>query len=168
MAVGDIATASNWNILANNETFLLPGTLIQRTQYVPASNGAYTVAASTMTALDATNLSVVFTVPSTGNVIFRWHAVGQAVYGGAQGSLYGGIWSTTAAASVGNPKLCFSDVPGPTTGSIYINMEYACLVTGLTPGASLQWSPAAYYLNNGGTIIYGNYGPFLVEVFASS
>lgn len=161
VAVGDIATAANWNILANNETFLLPGTTLVTQKYAPASRSLYTVNTSALTALDATNATIAFTVPATGNVdiCVTCFAYVQGIVGD-QSSVQLALLNHSGGAQVDFTTMTVAI--GNTSVQILTATEVTTVwhLTGLTPGASMQLDLAAYANQTSAAfiIVYGATG----------
>lgn len=96
-----------------------------------------TTAALAMTAIDTTNLRLNFTVPASGNVLVRMHAVlhGATTFptillGVLEGSTVKG--RVAPEQSLGNTAVA----------TAMVSVDAAFLVTGLTPAANLDWDAA--------------------------
>ncbi len=138
------------------------GTLLGRCFYAPNPSVSYAVTASTLTALDATNLKVSFTTAASGpgstEVLVKLQA-------GVSGTtiLYFGLTGTGAPAS----RYEVLSNGSPVSGSV----EF--LVTGLTPNTAYTWDFAAA-TNTGtfnvyagsGTGVAGGIFPALMKVIA--
>jgi hypothetical protein len=138
---------------------LLPsnvGRLLGAVAYDPATDVDYTTTA-TMTALDATNVSVTFTVPDSGSVLIRSQV--QAYPTATTGSLILGIMeasTTLKQAQVGG------DEGTNTVGSYGATWK----ITGLTPGATKTYKLAAKHSTNAWHVRYGDdYMPALFEIW---
>lgn len=105
-----------------------------------------------MTALDTTNLRLAFTVPANGTVLVRMSC---SVAGGTTcPSIVLGVlesatvrWRMTPVGAVG----------GTIAAGLWVGLEACGVVTGLTPGASLNWD-AAYGVENVAASSNINYG----------
>ena len=123
------------------------GTLLERVSYDPASRVTYTLSGG-MAAVDATDISVSFTVPPSGAVMCRWSALASVTGGSAEGSLQGRLWDVNATAVVSGSSEEQLLVNTASSGIVAARVVYECLVTGLTAGTSEKWTPAAYAVDN--------------------
>jgi hypothetical protein len=118
------ATAAEWAAASGG------GGLLAITKYAPATNTIFSTTSTSLADLDTTNLSITFTVPSSGKVIVRLSA-----YADNSSSAQQYFWAlrTTAPALVSGASVGPNrDTNGQTqTGDIYI--------TGLTPAASVTY-----------------------------
>lgn len=151
----------------------LVGRLLANVQYAPASATTYSTTSSTLAAIDTTNLTIPFTVPLSGNVIVRLQGLAAQSTAGS-GNGYWGLEDHTSHAQVGVSALAMSTVVG--ANGAYVRVTYDQLITGLTPGASLQYdwawltSAATFYLVvQGATGQPGNAngGPGLMQVWGA-
>lgn len=96
-----------------------------------------TTAALAMTALDTTNLRIVFTVPSSGRVLVRMVGTihGAATY---PQILLGVLEGATVKGRV-SPD---ATIGGTALATTMMNVEAMFVVPGLTPAASLTWDAA--------------------------
>jgi hypothetical protein len=166
---GNWDTGSKFTLYGIGSTNSGPNTtsnLLAYTSYNPASATSVTTSSSTFADVDATNLSVTFTVPPSGKVLIRQTAV--AVVNNAS-AVYAWNLRTTGG----------SDVSG-TANTIQVNtnmakISAASVITGLTPGASLTYRWGHEVSSNSGFIRYGDdgtssghYGPAIMEVWDAS
>ncbi len=142
-------------------TVAAPGLLLAVTQYGPASLQTYSTSSSTMTAVDTTNLTVgPFTVPVSGRILVRLTATTSAA------NLWWGLLNHSGGAQLG-----FS--LGFYAGNV--GQSAPVLITGLTPGASLQldWGfasqsgTAGFYAFGGTLNTAGHTAPAVMEVWAA-
>lgn len=94
-------------------------------------------AALAMTALDTTNLRIVFTVPASGQVLVK---LGGTIHGATTFPqvLLGVLQSTTVMLR----KAPVGGLPGTALATTFLAVEAVGVVTGLTPSASLTWDAA--------------------------
>lgn len=120
-----------------------------------------------MTALDTTNLRIVFTAPASGKVLVRL----VTVEGGSTNvpSILLGVLSGTQVVA----RAWTSTVGYKAAGWHWIKHEAAITVSGLTPATSYTWD-AAYgvpngvggaFLQYGGANGAGAAGPFIYEIW---
>jgi hypothetical protein len=170
IAVGWIIDASiTAKTLQDVET--QPGVILATQQYAPSSLASYTVAATTVAALDTTNLTLAFTVPANGivDVIVQTSIV---TIGAAQVNLE--LFDHTSGAVIGYTVLAAD-------GTASLTMIFTAIqifhLTGLTPGA-LQVDLAAgrdggtsatIHAHNGTskTMASLDYGPTVIQAIAS-
>ena len=126
---------TSWYIVAGNPGWL-PGTLLGSLSYRGASDTVYTVTATTLTAVDTTNLRLTVLAPPDGNMRARWSA--NMVVNNAIANVYGGVLN--GASNLGSGIVYASSSAG---GRIL----YEQLFTGLTAGTSYPLDLAAYTSN---------------------
>lgn len=131
--------------------------LIAITQYNPGSASSASTASATFATISSTNLSVTFTVPTTGKVLGRLvGAVGQTA--AAQGS-----WRVIdgSAAEVTNSRAI---VAYDKIGAERVTHDF--YVTGLTGGSSQTWTWQHATGSGTTTLWVGSvYGPAVMEVW---
>lgn len=142
----------------------LPGGLLAYVKYAPGSETIKTTTSTTFADVDASNLVVTFTVPSTGKVLVRVTAY-RDLSNTAQYYLWGlREGSSDIASSVAQATR--NSEAGMAT----------ILITGLTPGTSTTWklSHAVTGGATGRTIYHDgavdathHYGPAIMEVWAA-
>lgn len=149
--LGELAILSTTSTIASinivDKTTLggaTPGTLLARTSWAPSSVSTYTIvaAATGVTALDSTNLSVTFIGPPSGNVWVRLTAMikGSAAAGKF---VYFAVVSSTGSPGtlVGSVGLVYATPTATALDDVSIvSMEE--LIT-VTPGTSYTWYFAA-------------------------
>jgi hypothetical protein len=140
--------------------------LLAALQYNPTANTEVTTTSQTPVDVDATNLSVTFSAPSSGRVLVRLTAIPRGASGGSPSA----AWCLRDGSSV------VANSKGDMTSSLSNErMSLVTLVTGLTSGNSYtyKWGHA---LNNGsGTVAirYGGndaigcHGPAVMEVWSA-
>lgn len=128
--------------------------LLEFTSYSPASDTNIQPGSSSFSDVDATNLALTLTVPSSGRVLViltsRIVAVGTEVY-----------WNlrTTAGVEVVGSRACV----GFTTGNAQPRVTHRIWLEGLTPGSvTWRWGHAA---TAGGTRYGGFNGPAVMEAW---
>ena len=120
------------------------GYLVPPLQYAPASANTYTTTRRTIAAIDATNLTLAFTAPASGNVLIRLSgAADLSVVGG--GGLFFGLMDHTTSAQIGNGSLAIYESTG-----LAVLTSVPLLVTGLTPSGSYQFD-WAFFIGGTGT-----------------
>jgi hypothetical protein len=102
--------------------------LLARVQYAPSSYASNESTSITLVAVDATNLTIAFTVPASGDVLVR---LTGAVILPALAYGYWALLDHTSHAQVGDTVLAGYAGNFQSTA--------AFLITGLTPGANLQY-----------------------------
>jgi hypothetical protein len=136
--------------------------------FTAGSTGTFIPSAATATNdIDATNLALSFTVPSSGKVRIALEAT--CTSGSTAGYQY---WSLRSGTSDVAGSERFAGMPGVTGARWRPHVEIA--LAGLTPGASLtyKWafrgSNANLVIGNVGEFANGNgnYGPAIMEVYA--
>src|SRR5690606_39372193 len=106
--------------------------LLALVQYDPATETAYAISSSTLTALDTTNLRAVFNAPASGRVIVRLSATCRAATSGSNTAL---AWGLLEGATT---------VPGTVkrvNSQVVAQMKpfYTAVVDGLTPSQEYTW-----------------------------
>lgn len=139
-------------------------TLLGRVQYAPASPSTYTCHATTLGALDTTNLRLTFTIPASGTVVVKmWGFVINASTTGLH--TYAGILASST------PIGYLMGVDGGVAASSH-SFAVEQLITGLTPG-SATWDAAsatqgsATFEACGSTSAGASAGPFKMEVWTA-
>lgn len=127
---------------------VLPGTVLATKVYAPVSVAVIAVAATTVTPLDTTNLTISFVVPASGIVDMRGTAPVQATRGATQMNLWAAFTNHSGGARVGDAFLVIS-LPTTAPVSLTLNVPFEIHLTGLTPGA-LQLDLAAGFSGTGG------------------
>lgn len=137
----------------------LPWTLIAEAQVQSGSGSAnsYDASSATLIDLDATNLKVTGTVPSTGKLLIRLSGVA-----GSQAGSFGYWGLRTASGIVSNTKRFAIYSNGLASG--WTEMSFR--ITGLTPGAAFdyRWAVAGSYIITTGT----DMGPARIEAFVAA
>jgi hypothetical protein len=141
------------------------GGLLARVYYAPTSYNNNLSSSTSLVVVDPFNLTIPFTVPASGDVLVRLTGiclVPAATYG------YWALFDHTSHAQVGDTALAGQ--------SFTATVSIPFLITGLTPGANLQYdwayacSSTAVYLPVQGAqgIPSGvNGGPAIMEVWAA-
>lgn len=126
------------------------GRLLAVTSYNPATQTATSTTSSSLTDVDATNLAVTFTAPSTGKVLVRLSAV--SLTNAVEQPAYWGL-------RVGAADVADSTVNAGADGGSTIDQaaSRAILVTGLTSGTSYTYK-WAQKTSNGAYTTYTRYG----------
>ncbi len=145
------------------------GGLLAYTSYAPASNTVVSTTSTTLADLDATNLQITFTVPSTGHVLVKLTAYTDLSVSTQQ--YFWGLRDGSGLVS-GSAGGAFRSVDGMVAASSFV-------ITGLTPSASLTWK-WAHGVTGGATgrTIYGpgtqatvstsgNFMPAIMEVWTA-
>jgi hypothetical protein len=127
----------------------VPGTILATKNYGGAGSTPYTVAATTITVLDATNLTLAFTVPANGIVdvvvsLFYFVTITTNAC-----ELQIALFNHTGAALIGSPVTAADNQAVNTT--VLANTSFKFHLTGLTPGA-LQVDLAAGRTNATGNV----------------
>lgn len=106
--------------------------------YDPATAATYSTAALlAMTAFDTTNLRCSFTVPSSGAVTIR---ISCTVHGATtMPSILLGVLQGSTVICRGNP---IGGLKNTAVATAMVTQELVMTITGLTPGASLNWDAA--------------------------
>lgn len=159
------ASGATWAHTATTKDFDGSGGgsgLIGLTTYAPAVSASMNTANTTLTALDATNLSVSFTVPPSGKVLVRLTAEANNVSSPMQfwGLLDGGAVVTGSLARIQNHL-----------SSQLTRVSSTVVLTGLTAGAAKSYAWGQKQANGGTVYTYaGNdasgVGPAIMEVWA--
>jgi len=104
------------------------GGLLARLQYAPTETASYSILSTSPAAVDATNLTLAFTAPTTGDVLVRLVAAINTVTGGC---------NFCVLDHTGHAQYGFSVFAGPGTGA---TESAVCdfLITGLTSGDVYQ------------------------------
>lgn len=152
-----------------------PGTLLNSIQYAPSTLSSY-VATTTMAALDATNITLSFTVPASGNVDIDVEIFLEIISssGGEQCAL--GLLDHTTHAQVGLTIVCAETDQTTLAFSSLLRPRFH--LTGLTAGAhQLDLGAAAGSATTGSVNLYAqgfmgsptgsNRGPALMQAFAA-
>jgi hypothetical protein len=109
------------------------GGLLARVQYAPSVLHTYSTVSATPSAMDATNLTISFTAPASGDVLVRLSAC--ANQGDSLRSGYFCLLDHTTGAQVGDSQY----VVGPNTDTFTLAVSVPFLVTGLAPGTAYQY-----------------------------
>jgi hypothetical protein len=137
-------------------------TEVDRVQYHPSSSVASTVSTSSLTAIDTTNLRLVFTAPSA-EVVVSLTALAFAAGGGNELT-----WSMLDGASeVTNATARVALSPSSSSGSNQFRVTHRFIVDGLTPGVEYTWDWAQARTGGSGTVgtgYGGALGAALMEV----
>lgn len=147
------------------------GELLAVTSYNPSSLTDVSITSTSGADVDATNLTITFTVPTSGNVLVCLTATAFS-----STSAVGMLWllRTTGGANVAGTK--FRVTPASATTGLQFPVAYRVRVTGLTPGASQTYRWGAMMAASGtGHIRYGDdtnatgdeYGPAVMEVWSA-
>jgi hypothetical protein len=132
--------------------------LLGYTAYAAGSDSAlHTQNSNTMTDMDAANVLVTFTAPSSGNVLIRASVLHGST--SSAGDLYWGLVENTTTVAT-------QYLSHPVGTGITIRMHATFIVTGLTPGHSYTYKLAHRVTADSATAYTGpNYGPALLEVW---
>jgi hypothetical protein len=126
--------------------------LLAVVQYAPGTPATATVTGATLTAFDTTNLTIPFTAPLSGNVLLRATC---EMDNGTTGQIANLGWflhgSSTVVGTIAVMKL-------QALSNNSVQVCKAWLITGLTPGASLQYDLMGAN-NTGGTVSIFASGP---------
>lgn len=140
------------------------GALLAYTAYNPGTATSTIISVATFADVDATNLTVTFTVPASGNVRIRLEAV--AVTEAANSSVRWNLRTTGGADVAGTRRVV-------TNNADMARFGVTIFITGLTPGASqtYRWGHSASNSANAHTR-YGDdgtamYGPAVMEVWSA-
>lgn len=126
-ASGDVTALTSAEVAA-----MLPGTILNTTYYAAGSDGAtFTSTSTTLVDVDATNLSVTFTVPPSGKVVVRMSGLCREAGGN---NVYLGVRS-------GSSTVSGTEATGM-SGASFSRPNYQVEVSGLTPGDSLTYKMA--------------------------
>ena len=138
------------------------GQVLAQLSYTVASDSTYSTTSTSLTAIDATNLALTFTAPSSGNVLVET----EGVYSSAAG-IGGYVGVLSASSPIGNSGLVLQT-------STTIRVRYSFLVTGLTAGSSYTFQLAWFTQNTADalTLKYGQsssapYGPINFAIMAA-
>jgi hypothetical protein len=125
---------------------------LARTTYAPASVVTYTIGSS-LAVVDATNLSVGFIVPSSGNVVLVASIMCQLEPGSSTSNYVTAYLAFVAHGTTtlvsGYQVVLTNQNAGATLFHSQVTASYLVPVTGLTPGAALQYDLASIYANTG-------------------
>lgn len=183
--LGELAITSTTTTIASinivDKTTIVartPGTLLARAQYAPSSAGSYTLVVSTtgLTALDTTNLNVVFTAPPSGAVRVRLQGFVQGGAAAGTKTVFGVVSTTSSPGTVVGVTGLVNLTPTATAADDGQLCVMDQVITGLTPGSSYTWYFAAMYsgtqtkvipqgVTANNTVPTG--APALIEVFAA-
>lgn len=136
----------NGSAVASSLDYRLSNLLLGSTIYNPATATSVTVA-TTMTALDTTNLIVTFTPLTTRVMVQMTARQYHSTTGYTQWALM-----TTGAVEVPGSRM------GVTYGAFMVRPFYSALITGLTPGTPLTWRWAARTSVATSTFYFGEAG----------
>lgn len=143
--------------------------LLGSAYYEPATLQAYTIAATTLAAIDTTNLTVGFIAPSSGTVVVELEGLVGVVSGSTAESLYWALFSHGTTTQVGYTTQAMAS----NDASIYARVQATIRITGLTYGTTNQIDWA--WCTNSGSQSYGMYvqtvtgpsvGPAIMRVYA--
>lgn len=143
--------------------YALPG-LLAVTRYAPTSQTVYTSSSTTLADVDATNLSVAFTAPLSGNVLVRLTAYADISAGTGDGH-----WGLRESTS----DLAFSVARVVRNQANAVIASVAIYLTGVSAGShTYKWSFAASsgtstrIIIQDGTAV-GEWAPGIMEVWAA-
>lgn len=129
----------------------VPGTLLETQQYAPGTLASY-VLGSTLSTIDTTNLTLAFTVPSSGNVDLDYEFTCNASYNSAPTIVALGALNHSGGAQLGYTKpVILSETDSEANSQVTIRTRFH--LTGLTPGA-LQVDAAGQTINGQFGTIY--------------
>lgn len=111
---------------------VLPGTILASQSYAPAGT-TYTVAVTTIAALDTTNATLAFTVPANGIVDVSAYFTAQVTTGAAGHALFAALFNHTGGAVVGFNQNVLQLAAAALTTILAVAVKWH--LTGLTPGA---------------------------------
>lgn len=124
--------------------------------YAPASQTVSAIVNASLTVLDATNLTIAFTAPLSGKVLVRFTGM---VACSANNTPYNlGLFAHGTSTVVGT---VYSDRASPAAAT-GLTKTYEWLITGLTPGASLQYDLMGSA--GGSALAVYAYGPTAVDL----
>jgi hypothetical protein len=133
--------------------------LLARTVYDPGSVATYTTSSATMADVDATNLSIAFTSPASGNIVVILAAFADKPTGGI------GAWGLRESSSlVSGSEAKVLGVTGAFLGNqrcIYRNA-----FTGLSGSKTWKWAYARETSGSWSIYAGGDPGPAIMEVWA--
>lgn len=132
-----------------------PGRILASSAYNPTSQTTYTTgtAVDSTSRLDTTNLSVTFTAPLSGKVIVRWSSYLVIPVAGGVNVLVSCLFSGTS--QIGSQIVLAENSNG---SGLSKNFVFEQLYTGLTPGTSYTFYPAAASTSGNITILVGGSG----------
>lgn len=124
---------------------------LARVTYAPGVLATYNLTSS-LAAIDATNLTISFTVPASGNVVLETRIMCQLEATGVSSDFNTVLLafvthSTTTLVSGYQVGLTNQAISGP-AGHSQLVIPYFVPVTGLTPGAALQYDLAGLYVGS--------------------
>ena len=159
---GDASTGAH-GYMPKIPTGAVPGMLLGLTVYNPSTLTDVATVSTAGENIDATNLTVTFTVPSSGRVLVALSALAYT----SGGDQYWWCLRTTGGANVSGTK-------GLTTSATFgTKIYHRVLVTGLTPAASVTYRWGHGVNTATGHIRYGDdgstspRGPAVMEVWAA-
>lgn len=106
------------------------GVALATVAYNPASLATYTTSSTSFVAVDATNLTISFTVPASGKVIIVLEAAGKGIT--ATTDLWWAVGPHSGGVATGSGG-------SMTSLSNSTRCRETILLTGLTPGAAVQY-----------------------------
>jgi hypothetical protein len=172
-AAGDVSTGSLYCVTdeavverSNGSAWqaFSPGALLAYTSYNPGTATTTSTTSTTGADVDATNLSVTFTVPSTGRVVVVLSALAYTV--GASDNYWWNLRTTAPANVAGTQRII-------TNANTWMAAHtHRCVITGLTPGASVTYRWGHGVATGTGNIRYGSngsnlFGQALMEVWVA-
>ncbi len=139
------------------------GTILACTYYDPATDQTHT-AQSSFTAIDSTNVTVTFTAPASGNVLYRI-TYGHKMTNTDNTYLWLDLYDSGATAQIsGTDKIASYDSAASEADYHESTDQFAWKLTGLS-GSYTIYPRAKYTLNSSVDIQYGgDYTPFIIEV----
>ena len=170
LTTGNSAGSTTINMNSNKITSVTNGTAAQDAAafgqlnqllavqvYAPGSQTIKSITAATLTAFDTTNLTVAFTVPLSGKVLVRFTGM-VALNGSFHFNI--GLFAHSTSNVVG---FVYSDFGASSTSGVNLDQCYEWYITGLTPGASLQYDLMGA-ITGGNTLAVFAYGPTAVDL----
>lgn len=125
-------TATNtWSVEPHGSAASVAGAVLAKVRYNPATLADITTASATFANLDATNLSVTFTAPSSGSVVVVLSAIAEP---GSSSSL---AWNLRDGS--GDVANTAHDLSYNLTTGIQLRFTIRIHVDGLTPGQAYTW-----------------------------
>jgi hypothetical protein len=150
-----------------------PVDLLAVTKYNPASATAVPTNVTSLTAVDSTNLTISFMVPTTGKVIIRFDVAIEPDGNNAAYYTQIGLLVHGTSTQVGDLYFVSQPLNAP-SGQTGIRPTYRLAVdmyvTGLTGGTNVTWDVAhiSQNVSNIGNIRYGGaYGPALILAYSA-
>lgn len=153
-----VSVNSTITVVANSSFIFSTGgaDLLGNTQYAPGTQAPYTISATTLTAVDATNLTVNFTAPASGNVLVKLSTMVVSTNVTAGSDLVFGLINQATAGKVGTEATAMFQQGTADEAGVVITTTHK--ITGLTPGTAytLQWGAYLGSAGHGFTLYVGD------------